>query len=244
MLAIDTFVYVLLGALSILITVLGSRSAENDRFRTLFHILGVLSFGCVLIAGVRNYQTQNEATESQKKLDTNIEDITRVQNLNTELQNQLIKSNAAVVDLSKENLALSKENVDLSKQNVELSKQNVALAKQSVEELTGGDSICYVGMFALGNSDVIHVGLLGKGKNPVSSVTIKITDLDVFQQLFKPGEQTGNLSLENIQKADTNYSFPTPTRYSGFFKPIYTFTPSADQISRSFNVFVLARMEA
>ena len=190
MLAIDTFVYVLMGALTIVISVLGSRSAENHRFRTLFHILGILSFACVLIAAVRNYQTQKEATESQEKLNTNLTEITRVQNLNIELQKQLIKSNAAVVDLSKENRDLSKQNVDLSKQNVDLSKQNVALAKQSMEELTGGDSFCYVDIRQFGNSDSVQAGILGKGRNPVSDVSIRIVDLDYADQQMQSGKWT------------------------------------------------------
>ena len=169
-----------MGALTIVISVLGSRSTENHRFRNLFYVLGLASLACVLFTAFRNYQTQEEAKQAQEKLNTNLTEITRVQNLNTELQKQIIKSNAAVVDLSKENRDLSKQNVDLSKQNVDLSKQNVAIAKQSMEELTGGDSLRYVQMFGLGDSGV-QVALLGKGRNPVSGVSIRIADLDVFE---------------------------------------------------------------
>ena len=130
--------------------------------------------------------------------------------------------------------------IDLSKQNLDLSKQNVALAKQHMEELTGGDSICYVRMFGLGNSGV-QVGLLGKGKNPVSGLSIRITDLDVFQQQLSQQGKSGELTLENLTKTDKVYSLPEPTRCTGFIKPLYSFTPPPEQVARRFNVFILAR---
>ena len=93
MLAIDAFVFVLMGVLTIATSVLSGRSTENHRFQILFYVLGAISVLCVLFAAFRNYQTQQEAKQAQEILNTNVNEITRVQNLNTELQKQLIESN-------------------------------------------------------------------------------------------------------------------------------------------------------
>ena len=92
MFAIDAIAFFLLGALTIIIWVLSGRSTENHRFRNLFYVLGLASLACVLFTAFRNYQTQDEAKQAQEKLNTNLAEISRVQNLNTELQKQLIKS--------------------------------------------------------------------------------------------------------------------------------------------------------
>lgn len=180
--------------------------------------MGFISILCILISGIRNYQIQTESNQSQEKLfssqeklndsqekvNASLAEVARVQGLNTKLQERLIESNATIA----------------------------SLAKTSVEEITGGDSFCYVEVRYVGG-DLLQAFVTGKGKNPVSGVTIRIVDLDLMN------EAKGQ--LEAMKKAEHLFSFPLPTRYAGFLKPLYTIKPTPDTVSKRFNIFIFAR---
>jgi hypothetical protein len=104
-------------------------------------------------------------------------------------------------------------------------------SSQLQEEVTGGDSFCYVEAREVSLSGgLIQVSVLGKGKNPISGVTIRIVDLDEADK--HPGV---------ISKAEQRFDFPFPTRYAGFLKPLYGIKPSAETVSKRFNIFIHAR---
>jgi hypothetical protein len=138
----------------------------------------------------------------ERKLTRALSDIRTVQQLNMDLQKQLLESNKAVV----------------------------ALAKESNDEITGGESFCYVdaGQFAL--TEGLGVFLLGKGKNPVSDVNIRIVDLD---EAFRSGQY--NRAAERV------FSFPHPTRYAGSLKILYFIKVDSTVVYKRLNVFMSTR---
>lgn len=213
---LDVLFFIILGVLTTAISVLGGHvSSNNPKHRYAFYSMGAVSVLIILAMGVRNYRAQMESVHSQQKLndaldslDNSTKEIARVQGLNTKLQEQLLASSDTIA----------------------------SLAKQNISEVTGGDSFCYVDIRELALSGgLLQVALLGKGKNPVSDVNIRIVDLDVMDEAFKSG------ALENLRKAEITLSFPHPARYSGFSKPLYRFKPEPNQVSKRYNVFINAR---
>ena len=199
-------VFVVLSTVTVVISVLGSRSTENSRYRSAFHVMGFLSVLCIMWIGFRSYQTQREAAQSQDTVKKNLEEIGRVQELNTKLQQQLIDSSATIA----------------------------GLAKESIEEITGGDSFCYVEVRYVGG-DLLQAFLLGKGRNPVSGISIRISDLDIAEEAFKLAQP------EALRKADRSFSFPLPTRCTGLIPLNYRIKITADMIYKRFNIFIFAR---
>ena len=98
---IDSIAALVLGILTIIITVLAT---ENSRYRFAFIVMGCVCVLCTVWIGFRNYQTQTEAARSQETVEKNLKEIGRVQELNTKLQEQLIESNATIAGLAKENI--------------------------------------------------------------------------------------------------------------------------------------------
>jgi hypothetical protein len=204
--AVDVTVFVVLGILTVVISVLGGRSTENSRYRNAFYLMGFISVLCIVISGFRNYQIQIESAESQEKLNSSLAEIARVQELNTKLQERLVESSATIA----------------------------SLAKASIEEITGGDSFCYVEIRYVGGN-LFQAFVSGKGKNPVSGVSIRIVDLDLMQETLPTGQ------IEAVRKGERSFSFPLPARYTGFMKPLYDIKPTPDTVSKRFNIFILAR---
>jgi hypothetical protein len=82
-------------------------------------------------------------------------------------------------------------------ENTKLQERLVDLAKETREEVTGGDSFCYVEARELaGSGGLLQVSVLGKGKNPLSGVNIRIVDLD--EAAKHPGA---------IRKAEQKFEF-------------------------------------
>jgi len=207
--AIDVSLVILVGLLTIGISFLDSPSKANSPFRFVSLILRCVSIICIMFIGIRNYQTQTESMQSKEKLETSLADIASVQDLNTELQKQLVKSNAALAEL----------------------------AKANIDEVTGGDSFCYVEIRQMAlTTGLLQAFVLGKGKNPLSDLRIRIVDLDVFDKISQAG-----LNEENMREAQRIYSFPLPTHYSGLLKPLYPFTLPPEEFSKRYNIFISAR---
>src|SRR6266404_2797873 len=144
--AIDVSLVILVGLLTIRISFLDSPSKANSPFRFVSLILRCVSIICIMFIGIRNYQTQTESMQSKEKLETSLADIASVQDLNTELQKQLVKSNAALAEL----------------------------AKTNIDEVTGGDSFCYVEIRQMAlTTGLLQAFVLGKGKNPLSDLRIR-----------------------------------------------------------------------
>jgi hypothetical protein len=201
---IDLIAALVLATLTITITILARILAtENPRYRSAFIVMGCVCVLCALWIGFRNYQSQTEAARSQVTLQKNLAEIGRVQGLNTKLQEQLIESNATIA----------------------------GLAKQNIDEITGGDSFCYVEVreFAL-SGGLLQVYLSGKGKYAVSAEEIRIVDLDELDA--NPGSKAA---------LGRQFSFPQPVRYTGSIKRLYDIKPPPEVVSKRFNIFIKAR---
>lgn len=100
------------------------------------------------------------------------------------------------------------------------------------EEVTGGDSFCYVEIRQWsGVNDSVRAVLLQKGRYPLSNVDIRIVQIEDFVKHL----QTGSLS-----QIERYFSVPFVRRGS-FLKPLTDYQVRSDEQSRAFNIFMVAR---
>jgi len=130
-----------------------------------FVVLGVAG---IVVTLVQSGKSGRETAEANSKLTNSLagladasREISRVQQLNTDLQGQLLSSNKTIA----------------------------GLASRSVQEQIGGDSFPYLGAVGLGNGG-FEVAVFSKGKHQSFNVHFEITDLDLFNTLLKSGGLT------------------------------------------------------
>jgi len=101
------------------------------------------------------------------------------------------------------------------------------------EEVTGGDSFCYVDIRQWGGmKDSVRASLLQKGRYPLTNVDIRIVQIDdLLAHLQTP---------ETLSEIERNFSLPFVRRGS-FIKPLSDYAVAPSEDSRAFNVFIVAR---
>lgn len=136
-----------------------------------FVVIGSLAF---YTAKQQLDQSTKEAAEAQSRLDTSntrlsesldrlgtqSNEISRVQDLNTKLQNRLL---------------------DQSGQLIDSSKQITGLSKTAITTSTGGDSFCYMVFSGPLVPCFVHVG-----EHPLYTLNVTTTDLTKSDNLFNP----------------------------------------------------------
>src|ERR1039457_4317627 len=106
--------------------------------------------------------------------------------------------------------------------------------QRTLSDISGGHSFCYIEMRTCGGGlpeRTAVVALLGKGKDPLSSVDIRIADID---EMYRRMAAKMPMSSES----DRHFYFQERIRYTGLFRQLYTFKP--EQETKTFNVFLRA----
>ena len=117
----------------------------------------------------------------------------------------------------------------------ELNREIAAKGEEIVASIMGGDSFCYLTFDApgLGSGTPLLV-LVHSGKHPLYEVSIRITDVDRFEEVLK----LSGPSFEQLQSADTSIAvgniFPDLAQ-------VLRRWPSLDRQSKRYDVFIVAR---
>jgi hypothetical protein len=165
---LDVIFFWLLAILAVAISVLGVTS-NDPKYRFMFYVLGTMSVVLIIVTGYRNYQVQKAADAAQQDLTSKVADlrtataeISRVQDLNTKLQNRLLTQSGTIA----------------------------SLARESVSQMTG--TFCYFMVapnLGSGNPVSFPLQLWVHGKYPMREVTSVIQKADEFvitQNLVQP----------------------------------------------------------
>ena len=140
------------------------------------------------------------------------QEISRVQSLNTQLQQRLIEASTSIKNLA---------------------AQNVGLARQSIQTVTGGDSYCYLDVVSPSRAGGLLVAF-HRGKYPLYAVNARLVDLAQMKKFLESGQK---LTLDNVFTNDVNLSIGDLAVSTA--KPLQQIIfPSSDR--QSFNIFFSA----
>jgi len=111
------------------------------------------------------------------------------------------------------------------------------MSQESLDEATGGESYCYAEFVkGLAGPSQLTAVLLGKGRHPLSSVTVRVVDVDEMHRL----SSIGQLSQATLNQY-TGY-FSEPHRYIGRIFSLYNIDDPAqqNQQTKHYSVFITA----
>jgi hypothetical protein len=110
---LDFILSCFLGVITVAIAVLGGFiSSSNRRYRIAFYVLGAISVLLIVIMGYRTFRDQTAAETARQELSSSVDslgraagEISRVQGLNTQLQQRLLEQSQNITSLAEENIS-------------------------------------------------------------------------------------------------------------------------------------------
>jgi hypothetical protein len=186
--------YILLGFVTAGMAVLGGHvSSNNHRHRIAFYVLGTASLILIIFTGLLNYSLQREGDRSRNALERNVK--------------SLENSSLAIANMSKEALRIGNLNSQLQEQLLKSTETITNLSKTNIDNTTGGDSFCIIEPCVRRNvwmPQVIHAG-----QYPLYDVRVRITDYKNLKYLTNQQNKTMaelfthdiNINIGNISSA-------------------------------------------
>ena len=206
---------ILLGAVTMLMAVLGAAAALHAPSRTWQKIAYALAFVVLGAFGVYfTVRQSNETTAANTKLSNALSDVSKA-------TSRIQESNAAEARARDQNTKLQQRLLD---SNATISK----LAQQGIDTATGGSGFCYL-QFAYISEGKGLLFAIPQGEYPLYGVKARVVDLGVFDKIVKQGRQPGLGITYDVGDMTYVAAFPVAT------------IPFNDPESQDFNIFFSAR---
>ena len=215
---IDAILYILLGLMTVGMTVLGGfLSSTTVRHKVGFLVLASISVVLIFFTGLRNHEAQ---TRLDKSLDT------------------LQKSSETVLNMSQETVRIGRANTELQERVLEQSKDITKLSKQSINTATGGDSFGYIAAIKPWSANSWMAVFIPKGKFPLYNVHARMVDLERFAKIK---DRLSQMPISEIFEGNIDLDIGDVAATGANGKLFTTPIPTSDASEHSFNIYFSAR---
>lgn len=153
------------------------RTRVHKRARTLIQLLVGLSLLVTAWTVYKDDQSQQDARLQAVSLRKELEDA----------RNEAKNRDAVLRTNDSDLLAKSQTIIDKTEKIADLRRELAASSRESLQQITGGNSYCYLEVSFAKQSDKADLILLHKGRYPLYDLQLMVRDLGAFEELMKMG---------------------------------------------------------